>query len=81
MFIGGGSGGEGGEGRVDNLEQANQELQRLRTHAGSLQAELLDAQSEAEVRIEATCAARYDVERKKKKLNCKIFTIKSLKNF
>lgn len=49
MLPGGGSGGEGGEGRVDNLEQANQELQRLRTHAGSLQAELLDAQREAEV--------------------------------
>ncbi|KOB68738.1 putative discs large protein, partial [Operophtera brumata] len=47
---GGGSGGEGGEGRVDNLEQANQELQRLRTHAGSLQGELLDAQREAEER-------------------------------
>lgn len=35
--------------RVDNLEQANQELERLRKQIDRLQAELADAQREAEV--------------------------------
>lgn len=35
--------------RVDNLEQANQELERLRKQIDRQQAELNDAQREAEV--------------------------------
>lgn len=35
--------------RVDNLEVANQELERLRKHVDRLQAELAEAQQEAEV--------------------------------
>uniref|UniRef100_A0A2A4J3E8 Disks large homolog 5 n=1 Tax=Heliothis virescens TaxID=7102 RepID=A0A2A4J3E8_HELVI len=55
--------------RVDNLEQANQELERLRKHIDRLQAELSDAQREAEERVDNLEQANQELERLRKHID------------